>query len=58
MSQMPQTTTETTLVKDGEILIKKQADGNWKAWMIKDGKQIEVREINPYDCVMKLLTQG
>jgi hypothetical protein len=43
-------------MKEDEILIKKQVDGNWKGYMIKDGKQLEVREIDPYTCLMKLLT--
>lgn len=56
MSIMSQHSKESPRVKDGEILIKKQEDGNYKAWMIKDGKQLEVREIDPYNCLMKLLT--
>lgn len=45
-------------MKENEILLQKQVDGNWKGFMLKDGKQLEVREIDPYTCLVKLLTHG
>jgi hypothetical protein len=43
-------------LKDNEILIVKQEDGNWKGYMVLRGNPIEVREIDPYTCLLKLLT--
>jgi hypothetical protein len=43
-------------LKEDEILIAKQEDGNWKAWMNVRGNPTEVREIDPYTCLLKLLT--
>lgn len=45
-------------VKQDEILIVKQEDGNWKGYMLKDGNPVEVREIDPYTCLIKLLTHS
>lgn len=41
---------------DGEILLKKQEDGNWKGWMQKNGTLIEERQINPEYTLQALLT--
>lgn len=50
---------KTTLItKEDEILIVKQKDGNWKGWMLKYGKLIEVREVKPEDCLTMLLTHN
>ena len=38
------------------ISIVKQTDGNWKGWTQRFGKVVEVREIKPEDCLIKLLT--
>jgi hypothetical protein len=38
------------------ILIIKQKDGNYKGWMNKFGKVVEVREIGPETVLQKLLT--
>jgi hypothetical protein len=40
------------------ISIIKQEDGNWKGYMRKFGKLIEVREIKPEDCLIRLLTHS
>jgi hypothetical protein len=44
------------MVKENEILIKQQEDGNWKGFMLRFGKPVEVREVDPHTCLMKLLT--
>lgn len=41
---------------DNDFLIKKQKDGNWKAYTYKNGKLIQVREIDPMYCLQRLLT--
>lgn len=41
---------------DNTIILEKQADGNWIGKTIKYGKEIEVREAKPEDCLVKLLT--
>lgn len=38
------------------ISIIEQPDGNWMGWTQRFGKLIEVREISPNDCLVKLLT--
>lgn len=38
------------------ISIVKQSDGNYKGWMNKNGKIIEVREIGPETVLQRLLT--
>lgn len=38
------------------IIISKQSDGNWKGWATRYGKVVEVREIKPEDCLVRLLT--
>ena len=40
------------------ISIIKQPDGNWKGWMQKNGKTIEVREVGPETVLQRLLTHG
>jgi hypothetical protein len=42
--------------KDNEIVLWQEKDGNWKGRMIKEGKALEVRDIDPYTCLTKLLT--
>jgi hypothetical protein len=44
------------MVKENEILLVKQKDGNWKGFMLRDKEQLEVREIDPYTCLVKLMT--
>ena len=44
------------ITKPDNIVLIKQEDGNWKGYMTKFGKLIEVREIKPEDCLVKLLT--
>jgi hypothetical protein len=56
MSKLSPQTKESPHVKDGEIFLQKQKDGNWKGFMLLNGKEIEVREIDPYTCLVKLLT--
>lgn len=43
-------------IKENQILIEQQADGNWKGWMIKFGKMAEVRDIGPETVLQRLLT--
>jgi len=38
------------------ISIIRQEDGNYKGFQWKFGKLIEVREVKPEDCILKLLT--
>jgi hypothetical protein len=56
MSDLSQSPKESIKVKENEILIVKQTDGNWKGYMNRDGNPLEVREIDPYTCLIKLLT--
>ena len=56
MSDLHQQPQKSPIVKEGEILIKKQKDGNWKGYMNREGNPLEVREIDPYTCLIKLLT--
>jgi hypothetical protein len=39
-----------------EIRLVKQTDGNWKGYMHLNGKDLEVRDIDPHSCLMRLLT--
>ncbi len=56
MSDLHQQTKESPIVKEGEILLKKQEDGNWKGYLLRDKELLQVREIDPYTSLMKLLT--
>jgi len=56
MSELLQTAKESPKVKENEILLVKQTDGNWKGYMNREGNPLEVREIDPYTCLTKLLT--
>lgn len=38
------------------ISLIRQKDGNWKGYAMRHGKLVEVREIKPEDCLVKLLT--
>jgi len=38
------------------ISIIKQEDGNWKGWMYKHGKVVEVRQVDPLTVLSLLLT--
>lgn len=38
------------------ISLIKQEDGNWKGWMQRNGKVVEVREQMPEHCLVQLLT--
>lgn len=40
------------------ISLIKQPDGNWKGYMHKNGKLIEVREIDPQTALTRLLTHA
>jgi hypothetical protein len=40
------------------ISIVRQEDGNYKGYTQKFGKLVEVREVKPEDCVVKLITHG
>lgn len=44
-------------VAQDEIRIVKQPDGNYKGWMHKNGKFIEIRDIDPNTVLLKLLTE-
>jgi hypothetical protein len=41
---------------ENAISLIKQEDGNWKGWMNRFGKVVEVREVGPDACLQKLLT--
>jgi len=56
MSELHQPTKESPKVKENEILLVKQIDGNWKGYWNREGNPLEVREIDPYTCLTKLLT--
>ena len=43
-------------MKPDEILLVRQKDGNWKGFMNREGNPLEVREVDPYTCLTKLLT--
>ena len=45
-------------MKENQILLEKQPDGNWKGFMLKSGKELEVREQTPEYCLQRLLTHG
>lgn len=38
------------------ISIIKQEDGNWRGWMTKNGKLIQVRQVDPNTVLNLLLT--
>lgn len=40
------------------ISIIQQEDGNWKGWMQRFGKVVEVRDISPEVVLQRLLTHG
>ena len=44
--------------KEDTIVIEKQEDGNWKGWMNRYGKVVEVREVSPTVVLQALLTHG
>lgn len=58
MSNLQSASKASPKVKENEILIAKQADGNWKGFMHKNGNPIEVRDGDPYTCLTLLLTMG
>lgn len=58
MSDLSQPTEKTPKVKEGEILLVKQDDGNWKGYMTREGNPLEVRMIDPYTCLLALLTHA
>ncbi len=39
-----------------KIVLEQQDDGNWIGKANKFGKDIEVREVKPEDCLTKILT--
>lgn len=41
-------------IKEGEIFLQEQEDGNWKGWMNKNGTIHEERQGDP-ETVLKLL---
>ncbi len=47
---------EDKVTKEGVILLEIQEDGNWKGWMMKHEKLIEVRQIDPTTVLGLLLT--
>ena len=56
MPKLQKQTKESAFLNEGAIVLKKQEDGNWKGWMTKNGKELEVREIDPQTCLTRLLT--
>ena len=40
------------------ISLVKQSDGNWMGYAQRFGKVVEVREVKPEDCLLKLITHG
>lgn len=56
MSDLSQSSKESPKVKEHEILLVKQEDGNWKGYWNRQGNPLEVREIDPHTCLTKLLT--
>ena len=40
------------------ISIIEQEDGNWKGWMWRWGKLVEVRDVSPSAVLVTLLTSG
>jgi hypothetical protein len=56
MSDLSQSPKESIKVAEGEIRLIKQPDGNWKGYLNRDGNPLEVRDIDPYTCLTKLLT--
>ena len=56
MPEMLQEPIESPKVKENEILIVKQPDGNWKGYCNREGNPLEVRDGDPYTCLTKLLT--
>jgi hypothetical protein len=56
MSEMLQKPTASIELKRDEIRIIKQEDGNWKGYMLRNQDLLVVREVDPYTCLMKLLT--
>lgn len=55
MSDLHQQTKESPIV-EGEIRLIKQTDGNWKGYLLRGKQLLEVREIDPQTCLVKLLT--
>ena len=56
MSDLQQQTKESPKVNENEILLVKQEDGNWKGFMNREGNPLEVREVDPQTCLVRLLT--
>ncbi len=56
MSEMQQSLTQSPKVNEDEILLVRQSDGNWKGYWNRAGNPLEVREIDPQTCLLKLLT--
>jgi hypothetical protein len=48
------------LIKDNPniIVLEKDTDGNWRGYMNKFGKLVEVREVGPETALQKLLTHS
>jgi len=45
-------------LKENEIRLVQQEDGNWKGFMHKNGKDIEERQSDPQIVLQLLLTHG
>jgi hypothetical protein len=58
MSDLQQQTKESIVLTENEIRLIKQSDGNWKGYLLRDKERLEVREIDPYTCLTRLLTHS
>jgi hypothetical protein len=56
MSDLHQQTKESPKVKENEILLVKQEDGNWRGYMNRQGNPLTVREVDPQTCLIRLMT--
>ena len=45
-------------IEDNVIIISKDDDGNWSGKMMRFGKLVQVRDINPETVLGKLLTHN
>ena len=56
MSDLQQQTKESIVLTENEIRLIKQSDGNWKGYLLRGKELLEVREIDPQTCLVRLMT--
>jgi hypothetical protein len=56
MPKLQQQIEKSIVLTENEIRLIKQSDGNWKGYLLRGKERLEVREIDPQTCLVRLLT--